>query len=78
VAKFSVAREVPEAVGDQVAAELVGRTSKATDAAITQAALTLLNITGCRAEARPQDVTVSTRRGSFQPGRTQWHVYPSG
>jgi hypothetical protein len=25
-----------------------------------------------------QDVTLSARCGSFQPGRTKWHVYPSG
>jgi uncharacterized protein len=25
-----------------------------------------------------QEVTLSVRCGSFQPGRTKWHVYPSG
>jgi hypothetical protein len=25
-----------------------------------------------------QEVTLSARRGSFQPGRTKWHVYPLG
>ena len=25
-----------------------------------------------------QDVTLSARRGSFQPGRGKWHVYPLG
>jgi hypothetical protein len=25
-----------------------------------------------------QDVTLSVRRGSFQPGRMKWHVYPLG
>jgi hypothetical protein len=26
----------------------------------------------------PYEVTVPVRCGSFQPGRTKWHVYPSG
>ena len=25
-----------------------------------------------------QDVVLSARCGSFQPGRTKWHVYPLG
>ena len=32
---------------------------------------------GCLS-GNPYEETLSERCGSFQPGRTKWHVYPSG